>query len=228
MNRKIIIIFCVVFFAAISMRAQESIIPDVNYNQLQKYIELAKENFPRKKVFEAQEEGAKAGVPAATMAYLEPFNASYFYRPDDKSTIDVNNPYVFNGFQFGVNVNLGSILQTPYRVKQAKAEYKVAVEQNKEYDLLLANEVKRRYYDYLLALKDLRIKTTGVQNAISIGQELRHKFENAEITHESYSMAVRLLTEAESENLMAESTLLKAKDALEEIIGTSLESANAQ
>lgn len=228
MNKKIIIGFCLTLGIVIDMQAQETIIPDVNYNQLERYIELAKENYPRKKIFEAQEAEAKAGVPAATLAYLDPFNASYFYRPGDKQAINLDNPYVFNGFQFGINVNLGSVLQTPFRVKQAKAQYKVAVEENNEYTLTLTNEVKRRYYDYLLALKDLRVKTTGVQNAISIGEELRYKFENGEITHESYSFAVRLLTEAESGTLLAESALLKAKDALEEIIGTTLDNAKVE
>lgn len=228
MDRKIGVVLCLMLGILFNIKAQETIIPDVNYNQLERYIELAKENFPRKKVFEAQEEGAKAGVPVASLAYLEAFNASYFYRPNDRSAMDVNNPFIVNGFQFGVNVNLGTLLQTPFRVKQAKEQYKVAVEESNEYTLMLTNEVKRRYYDYLLTLKDLRVKTTGVQNAISIGEELRYKFENGEINHESYSFAVRMLTEAESGNLLAESALLKAKDALEEIIGTTLENAKVE
>jgi len=211
-----------IFFLG-SARGQETIVEDINYNQLQQFIALAKQNYPRKKIFDAQEERAKNGVPYAKMGYLGSLDASYIYRPDDKSAINVENPYAITGFQFGVNVNVGTILQTPFTVKQAKAEYRVAQLENQEYDLTLANEVKRRYYDYILALKDLKVKTNGAQDAYSLLQNLRYKFEKAEITHESYSVARTALTESETNKLAAEAALLKAKDTLEEIIGTKLE-----
>ena len=59
------------FLACFNLSAQESIIEDVNYAQLERFIELAKEHYPRKKMFEAAEEKAKAGVPAAKVSYLD-------------------------------------------------------------------------------------------------------------------------------------------------------------
>lgn len=212
----------VLFFIG-SVKGQETIVEDINYNKLQRYIELAKQNYPRKKIFEAQEQQAKNGVPYAQMGYLESLEAAYYYRPNDKAAIDIDNPYAFNGFQFGVTVNVGTILRTPFAVKQAKAQYKVTQLETQEYDITLASEVKRRYYDYILALKDLKVKTNGAQDAYSLLENLRYKFEKAEITHESYSVARTALTEAETNKLAAEATLLKAKDALEEMIGAKLE-----
>ena len=206
--------------------AQETIVEDVNYNTLEQYIELANANNPRKKIFDAQQEGAKAAIPHAQMEYLSALEASYYYRPNERSAIVVDNPYLVTGFQFGVSVNVGTILQTPFTVKQARAQYKVSQLENEEYTIMLASEVKRRYYDYILALKDLKIKTNAAQNAYTLSEDLRLKFERAEITLEAYNAAQTSVTGAESEKVISEANLLKAKDALEEIIGTTLESVN--
>lgn len=209
-------------FGVANLKAQESIIEDINYVQLEKFIELAKQNYPRKKIFEAAEEKAKDGVPFAKVSYLDIFNASYFYRPDGKSAIDVVNPYVINGFQFGVHLNVGTFLQKPYEVKQAKADYKLARYEAEEYDILLSNEVKKRYYDYVLQQRKLKIKTQAEQDANSLLQDLRFKFEKAEVTHEAYSEARTGVTEAETDKVEAEADFLKARDALEDIIGVKL------
>src|SRR5690606_18674809 len=93
--------------------AQESIISQMDYRQLDKFIQLAKEHNFRKKIFEATEAGARASVVAAKASYLDMFHASYYYRPSERPSIDVQNPYVINGFQFGVNLNLSTLVRTP-------------------------------------------------------------------------------------------------------------------
>ncbi|MDX3915425.1 MULTISPECIES: TolC family protein [Olivibacter] len=214
------------FLACFNLSAQESIIEDVNYAQLERFIELAKEHYPRKKMFEAAEEKAKAGVPAAKVSYLDILNASYFYRPEGKSAIDVVNPYIINGFQFGATLNVGNFLQKPHEVKQAKADYKLAQYESKEYDILLSNEVKKRYYDYILQQRKLKIKTQAEQDANSLMEDLRFKFEKAEITHDVYSEARAALTTAETDKVEAEADFLKSRDALEDIIGMKLTEIN--
>lgn len=225
MKAKIVTIFLLVLSCTmLKSQAQESIIQEVNYNQLQRLIELAKENYPRKKVLEAQEKKAKSGVPLAQVSLLEPLNASYIYRPEDKSAIDVNNPYLYNGFQFGVNLNLGSFLQKPFQIKQAKADYEIAKLENQEYNLLLATEVKSRYYAYIQAKSELKIKTQASQDTKSLYDDLKLKFERGQVTHESYSTARNTYAEANSDKVEAEVNFLKARDSLEEMIGVKLDS----
>ncbi|WP_345229928.1 TolC family protein [Olivibacter ginsenosidimutans] len=221
---KIILVLFLLVGVFTGAKAQESIIQDVNYNQLQQFIELAKTNYPRKKIYEAQEGKAKSGVPSAQVSLLEPLNASYIYRPEDKSAIDVNNPYLYNGFQFGVNLNLGTFLQKPFQIKQAKADYEIAKLENQEYNMMLATEVKSRYYEYIRAKSELKIKTQASQDTKSLYDDLKTKFERGQITHESYSMARNTYAEANSAKIEAEVNFLKAKDTLEEIIGVKLES----
>src|SRR4051812_38240087 len=94
------------FLTTLSVHAQESIIGDINYADLLKYISLAKQNYPKRKILEAQKEVAKTEIPTAQVGYFDIFNATYFYRPSGKTVVDPINPYSVNGLQLGVTVSL--------------------------------------------------------------------------------------------------------------------------
>lgn len=209
-------------FASTKTSAQESMIGDVNYPLLEKYIQSAKENYPRKKIFEGNVERAKSTLSAANISYLDILNASYYYRPGNQTAIDVANPYNVNGFQFGATLNLGQFLQKPAMAKKAKTELKIAQLENEEYDSLLATEVKRRYYNYIRLLNDLKIKTQNVQDNISAVEDLKNKFEKGTAQLEAYNYARSKAADASSSKIQAEADYLLAKDSLEEIIGKKL------
>ena len=207
---------------SIKTSAQETIIPEIKYADLEKYIDLAKQNFPRVKLFEAQKQSAKTAVPIATVSYLDIFNASYFYRPQDRDVLDPINPFNVNGFQFGVNVNLGTFLQKPFTVKKAKADAKVADLLAQEYNLAIAIEVKKRYYDYIQAISVLKLNTLMAQENKGVAESLRNKFEKSEITLDIYNQSRINQFNSSQAKILAESTFLKTKDSLEEIIGVKL------
>ncbi len=212
------------FFVLLSVNAnaQETIIPEIKYADLEKYISLAKQNFPRAKVYEAQKESAKTAVPMATLSYLDVFNGSYFYRPQDRVVLDPINPYNVNGFQFGINVNLGAFLQKPFAVKKAKADAKVADLMAQEYNLAIAVEVKKRYYDYIQAISVLKLNTQMAQDNKGVAESLRNKFEKSEISLDVYNQSRINQFNSYQMKIQSESIFLKAKDSLEEIIGVKL------
>lgn len=222
MKKFAFITFLIIGIFNLKLSAQESIVGDINYGQLEKYIQSARENYPRKKIFEANVEKAKTGVPIANMSYFDILNASYIYRPDDKAALNPLNPYTVNGFQFGVNLNVGAFLQKPFVVKKAKAEYKVAQLENQEYDMILANEVKRRYYEYLQQQGTLKIKTQAAQDNKSVAENLKYKFAKGEVTIDVFNQSRINSATADSDKLMTEVAYFRAKDALEEIIGKKL------
>lgn len=203
--------------------AQESIVSQINYNQLEKYIQSAQENYPRKQIMALNTERVRSAVPSATLSYLDIFNASYFYRPDQATAINQANPYIVNGFQFGVNVNLGNFLQKPYEVRKAKTELKIAQLEEKEYGTVLSNEVKNRYYAYILHLNELKLKAQTAQDNKTVSDDMRYKFEKGEISLQGYNASRISASGADSDRIQAEIDFLKAKDALEEIIGKKLE-----
>ncbi|MNK87850.1 Outer membrane efflux protein [compost metagenome] len=217
---KIVLVF--LLFVSVKASAQESIIGDINYADLQKYIELARQNFPKRKAIGQTVEKAKAELPITYLSYLDIFNASYFYRPEKKSVLDPINPYNVNGFQFGINVNLGNFLQKPFTTKKAKADLKIAQYEADEYELALVVEVKKRYYTYIQQVSQLKIYTESVQDNKNTAENLRRRFEKGEIPLDNYNQSRINLTSANTAKIQTEVNLLSAKDSLEEIIGVKL------
>ncbi len=223
MKRAFIISLFVVILSPRVARSQESVISEINYAKLEQYIALAKQNYPRKKIFDANEAKAKSGVPLAKVSYLDPLTASYIYRPDNKSSVNALNPYQINGFQFTASLNLGTFIQKPFQVKQAKADYEIAQLENKEYDGMLVNEVKSRYYTYIQQSNDLKVKTQAAQDGKALLDDLRVRFERGEVELDVYNGAKNALSESLSGKMETEVNFLKARDSLEEIIGMPLD-----
>jgi outer membrane protein TolC len=202
--------------------AQNSIMSDVSYPLLEKYIALAKAHYPKSKITEAQMIAVKTGIPIASVSFLDLFNASYFYRPNDNQIVNANNPYTVNGWQFGITFNLGTYLQKPYILKRAKADYRVATLMNEDMQLTVVGEVKRRYYTYLQAVSQLKIRTQTAQDNKNISETSRHKFERGELSLDLYNASRMLVSASSTDQITAEVGYLNAKDALEEIIGQKL------
>ncbi|RWU07367.1 TolC family protein [Pedobacter chitinilyticus] len=218
-------LFILLLFVAINVqvKAQDDIASQINPPLLQKYIDLAKEYYPKRKMYRASELSAKAKIGAAKAGYLESMNVSYFYRPDNAAIVDTTNPYSINGFQFGVYLNLGLFFRTPSLVKQAREEYNSASYLTKEYDILLETDVKQRYFEYLQWLSDLKVKNQAYIDNKTSSDGLRYKFEKGEVSLDVYTKAKSLTSISSSEKLQAELNMLKAKSSLEALIGKKLE-----
>ncbi|MGC4233790.1 MAG: TolC family protein [Niabella sp.] len=229
---KVFIVFSTILFA-VSSYGQEVIIKDINDQVLSKYIDLAIKNFPRKKAFDATVERAKAQISVAALGILDIFNAGYYYRPENQQgvllvpggggTNSGNGSIVTQGFNAGVTVNLGTLLSRPAMIKAAKADYKFAIEQSNEYNTTLATEVKGRYYDFLAAKKQLELRSLAARDLKSNLNNAQVQFQNGQTTIEAYTIAKNASIESEALALTAEVTFLKAKNALEDIIGVKLE-----
>lgn len=216
----------IVLFGAVllglNVSAQESIIDEIDYVFLEKLILIAKESNPQKKILEIQEKRSKSMVSAAKISYLDVLSVSYFYRPEDRYAYNPENPFVFNGFQLGVNLSPGTFFQKPSEIKQAKAEYEVAALENKRYEITLETEVKSRYYNYIFGLQQLKMRTSEAQDAKLSLESLRTRYESGEAELEEYNRVKQAGTQADLILAQSEIDYLKAKDALEEIIGRKI------
>ena len=221
--KKTILILSLLILAMIpSLRAQETLMDEINYNQLQKYIEMAKEYYPQRQILAEQEKIAKNDLSAANISFLDPFSASYFYRPDEQDAINPQNPYLYNGFQLSATINLGDFLQKPFQSKSAKSNLKIAQLERQIYDTELEKEVKNRYYDYIFQVKALKVQTIAAQDATGTFQTLTNRFEKGEVTLEEYNEARAAIAVANTSKIETEKSYLQAKDNLEEIIGVKL------
>lgn len=212
----------VLMFISLDSFSQESIIGEIKYSDLEKYIDLAVQNYPRVKITDVNVEKAKTDISMNAISYLDIFNASYFYRPNNKAAVDVINPFAVNGFQLSVNVNLGNFLQKPLAGKKARADYKIAKLEAEDFRLTLATEVKKRYYAYIQQINQLKIYTQSVQDNQNVADNLKNKFEKGEVALDTYNQSRINLTIASTSKIQTEVNLLSAKDALEEIIGMKL------
>ena len=58
--KKISYILALILIVSTSMvKAQETIMDEINYNQLEKFIQMAKEHYPQRKILNEQEKIAK-------------------------------------------------------------------------------------------------------------------------------------------------------------------------
>lgn len=204
-----------------SVRAQESMMPDISYVFLEKLIATAKENYPRMNSFEGRINAAKTTVGQEQLSWLDAFSFSYIYNPNN--TLDLVNPSFFNGYQVAFNFNLSALLQKPGNVKLAKQSVKLAQYDLDEYHLTLETEVKRRYFTYVQALSNLRLQTKQSSDALNVSKDIKTRYEKSEISFEQYTISQMSYSGALQAKIAAESNFLIAKASLEELLTKKIE-----
>lgn len=219
-------------FCSFSMMAQESMMQDVSYSYLDKLIATARANNPKYKKAQAEVNMAKANVTRSKVSYLDFVTLSYIYNPNNSVTIydqstnttgSMRNPNLLSGYQIGVFLNAGQLLQKPSLVRMAKEQLNAQRYEQQESDMELETEIKNLYITYLQFTNHLKLKTKSMTDAEAMLQNIKHKFERGEVTFESYNAAVTSHAGFTEAKINAEAALLMAKNNLEEKIGTKLE-----
>jgi outer membrane protein TolC len=222
MYRFILIISILLFSAATEVQAQETMLNEISYPYLDTLIRISKGYYARMKVFEAQIDIAELNVKRSKASLLDVFNLSYLYSP--KNTTTLINPSLLNGYQVGVGINIGSLLQKPTQVKIAKKELEITWLQKDEYSYLLEATVKERYFKYVQSLSTLKLVAQSEIDVQSILVAVRNKFQKGEETFANYSSALVAYTSQNQAKVAAEAEVFIAKARLEELIGNTLES----
>lgn len=207
------------FFCVNAQR--ESMLPDVKADLLLKLIDTAKANYPKMKVFENKLKVADIMIKKERLGYFDIFTFSFLYSPNNTTTLV--NPSFLNGYQVGLYINVGRLLQVPKSIKQAKEQYAIAKYDKQEYMLNLEAEVKTRYYTYLQQLATLRMYATTLTDAESSAKQIRYRFEKGEAKFEEYNGSLILYGQQAQLKIQTEGTMLIAKAKLEELIGKKIE-----
>jgi len=201
--------------------AQQTMIDDVSYPLLEKLITTAKENYPRVKYYQERSNAGKANLSKQKLSWFNYLTFSYIYQPNN--TVDIVKPNLFDGYQVGLFLNFGGLLQIPSEIKKAKAEYRSVVNEEEEYQLTLAAEVKRRYFAYVRIKKTLQVMSKIVQDVESIERQQRTRYEKSEISLKDYNEALVVVSAHTASKMETEEQLLSAKASLEEMLGKKLE-----
>ncbi|MCW3081237.1 TolC family protein [Segetibacter sp.] len=222
MYRLILIIFILFFSVFTKVEAQETMLKEISYPYLDTLIRISKGYYARMKVFEAQINIAELNVKRSKASLLDVLNLSYLYSP--KNTTTLINPSLLNGYQVGVGINIGNLLQKPSQVRIAKKELEISWLQKDEYTYLLEATVKERYFRYIQSLSTLKLVAQAEIDVQSILVAVRNKFQKGEETFGNYSAALIAFTNQNQAKVAAEAEVFIAKARLEELIGNTLES----
>ena len=217
------IIFCFIFsflFCFVNVNAQESMMSEVSNSFLDTLIKIAKDNYPKMKAFDKRISIAENNVKKTKISWFETLNTSYLYNPG--SSFNLINPSFFNGFQFGVSINVGSILEKPFQIRNAKKELEITKYEKQEYDLNLEALVKERYFIYIQQQTILKSRMQSAQDQENILKSVRYKFERGEETLQNYNMVLIGFSTQNQQKIVAEAEFLIAQAHLEEIIGKKL------
>lgn len=201
--------------------AQESMMPDVSYPFLEKLVAAAKANYPRMKTYDHAIRVSELTVQKAKLDWLNLVSFIYLINPAASSSSAAAAGA--GGFQTGVSVSIGSILQKPGEVKAARENLKVTKLGQEEYFLTIQAQVQQRYFQYVQALTLLNWSNKDAQNMESTLKDIKYKFEKGELPYSAYNSALTAFSSSTQVKIHAEGNLLIAKSALEEIIGAKLE-----
>lgn len=205
--------------------AQESIMKDISYPFLDKLIETAKQNYPLVKIKQEQVFIAKNAYSISKKSWFDFVSFSYIYSPQTNINLAATNVFasLFQGYQIAISLNIKSLLEKPFLIKNAKENLYITQLEQQNYNLTLELEVKTRYFNYIKQLAFLRLRTRTSQDAESILNQTKHQFEKGAETIENYTRATVNFAENNQSRLDAEASVLVAKATLEEIIGKKLE-----
>jgi outer membrane protein TolC len=226
MPYKFLLLFCLSIAGLQSIKAQTTILTEVSNLTLDTLIYLAKKNYPRMKYHDEQIAIAKTNLQKAKKSWFDVFNLGYTRANNIGATSQ--NVLLFNGYQYGVNVNLGSLFQKPLIIKGAKQEIMSAMHEKDEFTVSIEAMVKDRYYTYIKELTILKLRMKTVQDAESVMFLMRTKFEKGEEKFDSYNDIISSYTSQVQEKIDTEINMLKAKASLEELIGIKIELLTSQ
>jgi outer membrane protein TolC len=194
--------------------------PEVSNSYLNKLIDIAKNNYVVVKMNQKKIDLANINIQKANVSWFDIFSITLNYSPTGGST-SLNQP-TLSGFQIGLYINIGNLLQKPYLVKTSKEELEMAKLGKQEAINILEGEVKARYIKFVQTSVLLRVESKIAIEAESVVKEARYKFEKGEVTFETFTRALIYESDGRKKVIDAEANLLIAKASLETIVGKKL------
>jgi outer membrane protein TolC len=220
-----LILLLILFIHKNGAAQQVTIVPDLSDVYVEKLINVAKNYYPRVKSGQNHINEATDVLRKNKAAFWEIITASYVYQPNQNATINPVTPQTsyFTGYQIGVFLNMGTMLERPFTVKQSKEELQIAINDRDEYLLTLATEVKKRYYTFLQRQAEVRIQIKALQDNDAVLNDIKYKFEKGEQPFSVYNQALISNSSQQTSRVAAEAALFTARADIEELLGTKLE-----
>lgn len=204
-----------------TVRSQETMMKDIDYDLLTQLVQYAKNNYPRIQANLHRIKVAEANIAKTKLSYFDVLTFSYVHSPQNSTTLV--NPSLLNGYQYGVFVNLGTWAEKPAQVRAFREEKKALQYEKLAYDQNVEMEVRKRYLLYVQQLSLLRSRSQALMDAEDAVKQVKYHFERGATTFDEYSKALVMIEDHHQKRIEAEGAMLIAKAELEELLGKELE-----
>ncbi|MFK7970840.1 MAG: TolC family protein [Bacteroidia bacterium] len=184
-------------------------------------VRLAWQNYPLNRNFDAEVEISKERVKEQKKGWLDPVTLQLNYGEPHINTSF--NADFFPRYNLSVSMNLGKVLSTPQRIKQAEQEQKIAEANKDAQKLRIRAEVVSRYQTYLTNLELLKLRIKSQEDAYSTYLDLTKQFQNGSVSLEIFTQSALAYNHATEEKIKAEGEVAISKARIEELIGVKLE-----
>jgi outer membrane protein TolC len=191
---------------------------------VEKLVRLAWANNPSNEVLHHQVKAAEYGEKVAKRNFLNQVSATgnineFSINPPPGNA----QPNFFPRYNFAATITLGNFLVDPIRVKRAKEETAIAMQNVNSRKLTMRAEVLRRYQIYLTNRELLKVQVEALEDASSLFSTSEQKFKNGQSSIDDYNIALENLNTRKTQKIIAEREFNISKIDIEELIGVKLE-----
>lgn len=184
-------------------------------------VQVAWINNPRYDALESQKHIEREKVKIAKLSWTEGIAANF--NLNQGNVQPTNDNIFFPMYNFSATFNLGSILKTPYEVRNAKERERIAEYEINQAKHQLRAEVLSRYRKYEAAIEVLKIRTKASEDLNTSYVLVKKSFEQGNTTLKTYIEATNAYNQSLEQKLVAESNVSLTLIALEEVIGVPLD-----
>jgi outer membrane protein TolC len=218
---KILVLFLLFMTLRSAAYAQDLLSEEISYTLMHKLIDTAKKYYPKMNAFDHRVNIANSNIKKARQSWYDIFTFSYLYSPNNSSTLV--NPSLLNGYQLGVFVNIGALINKPQNIRQAKEQLAIDKLAKDEYMLNIEAEVKIRYFRYVKEITMLKSMTRALVDAEAEMKDVKYRFEKSETSFENYNKVILAYEDRKHSVIETQSAVLIAKASLEELTVKKLE-----
>ncbi len=197
----------------------------------EKLVQLAWANNPDNQILLHQVKVSEYGEKLAKRNFLNQVSATgnlneFNVNPQVDAVTGTPLPNFFPKYNFAATLNLGNIFSDPIKVKRAKEETAIALQNVNSRKITMRAEVLRRYQNYLTSKELLKVQTDAFEDASASFSLAEQKFKNGETKIVDFNSALENFNGRKSQKLIAERDFNISKIDIEELIGVRLEDVN--
>jgi outer membrane protein TolC len=190
----------------------------------EKLVQLAWANNPENQILRHQVNIAEYSEKVAKRNFLTQISATGNINEFNLDPPKTNNqPIFFPRYNFGATISLGNLFVDPVKVKRAKEETAIALQNINSRKIALRAEVLRKYQIYLTNKELLKVQTDALEDASASFSLAEQKFKNGEATIVDFNAALENFNVRKIQKITADGEFYISKIGVEELIGVKLE-----